>query len=375
MKQHKPLTFFTPTLLQTGSEIVLVNLLMSLPSNFSYTLFSYYAGGNLWDKLRKDVPKNFLYSNKVSSGLYQKIRHRFEKHLLLPLKLKRYRKSVWYINTIVLPEILYYAEKWKVTVVVHSHELEQMYRLLSAAQLKRLLTYPELIIANSQTSADVLIKLGRTKPINICYPAIDTSKLSPDEPSYFLKRAELGFGIKTKLWVMCGTLDENKNPFLFLEIANIAVKQNTHLKFMWIGGTSNSEFIDLLKNKTIELGLENTVFWAGEVNEKYYSYFNCADGLLLTSRKESFSLVTLEALLLGIPVVANDCGGVSELLRSDAGFIENSAKKLAKAVLDCSQDNYQPNTTLLRQRAEEFDIKKWSTLWLNMITNFINKGE
>ena len=169
---------------------------------------------------------------------------------------------------------------------------------------------------------------------------------------------------------MCGTLDDNKNPHLFLDIAKIAIEQMPHLKFMWIGGTNNPEFLKQIKTRTTQLGLQDNVYWTGDVKDDFYPLFNCADGFLLTSLRESFSLVTLEALLLGLPVVANDCGGVSELLGKDAGIIERTSEKLAAAVVKCSQENYKVDAASLRKRGEEFDIRIGFKVWLELLSNF-----
>ena len=43
-KKFKQLTFLTPTMQRTGSEIVLFNLLSHIPDNFYFRLFSVYKG-------------------------------------------------------------------------------------------------------------------------------------------------------------------------------------------------------------------------------------------------------------------------------------------------------------------------------------------
>jgi glycosyltransferase involved in cell wall biosynthesis len=363
-------TFFTPTMQKTGSEIALTNYLSTVKNDFSFQLVSFSSGGSLWSKYKNLFSENHLYIAQEKKGLLQKIIHRFEKAFLIPSKLKKYRNSIWYINTIVLPEVLEYAEKWNVRVIVHTHEMEQMYALLNKNQLNRLLNYPELILASSNISASILVKLGRTKEIKICYPAIDTSHFKRNEVNYNLLRKKLGYTATNKLWVMCGTLDSNKNPNLFLEVAQRAIKQMPDLRFMWIGTTNNLEFAAEFEKNIDRLDLRNCVFWAKNVEENFYDYYNCADGLLLSSLKESFSLVTLEALLLGLPVVANDCGGVREILKTDIGSIEDSSEKLTSALLQCSQSAFNPDINFMKKRALEFDLAICSIKWKKILLNF-----
>ena len=67
-----------------------------------------------------------------------------------------------------------------------------------------------------------------------------------------------------------------------------------------------------------------------------------ADAFLLTSRDESYSLVVGESLIVGTPVIATDCAGVSEWLEEGKyGMqLQNSTDAIfagMKAVLDNPQ--------------------------------------
>lgn len=372
MNKRKAICFFTPTLNRTGSEIVLLNLISVLDKDIDARIISYYANGDLKNALSESLSVTELYQSKSSSSLFSKLLHRLEKNFTVAKKLKKQQDCIWYINTIVLPELIDYAMKWNIRVIVHSHELEQLFQLLSPIQLKNLIDYPELIIANSAASAAVLKKLGRVKPIEICYPAIRTSQIKKDEKAYFLKRKELGIAENTKLWVMAGTLDDNKNPQYFLEAAQAVLQKNPTCKFMWIGGTPNKNFENSLKNKAIELKIADSIIWTGEIKNDFYAYFNCADGFMLSSKKESFSLVTLEALLYGLPVVANDCEGVREIVGKDYGKIVANAKEMAEEIIRINSLDCKTDTALLRKRAEEFELEKTGKQWNKLLHQFLN---
>ncbi|MBK9478459.1 MAG: hypothetical protein IPN99_06395 [Bacteroidetes bacterium] len=180
----RKITFFTPSFTSTGSEIVLCNMLNSLNPTISAKLVSYYSGGSLWNKLTKNYSKNSLYHFNPQKGIFARIFHRLEKTFLVPKKLKKYTNSVWYINTIVLPEILEFAAANGIRTIVHSHEMEHMFNLLSTQQLKQLIQYPELIIANSAASEKVLNELGRTNKIKRIYPAIKSLTIQRDTVAY-----------------------------------------------------------------------------------------------------------------------------------------------------------------------------------------------
>lgn len=73
--------------------------------------------------------------------------------------------------------------------------------------------------------------------------------------------------------------------------------------------------------------LEGVVHLLG-FQENPYPYLRQADGFLLTSRDEAFSLVVGESLIAGTPVIATDCCGVGEWLEDGTYglIVENSTE-------------------------------------------------
>ncbi|MBP6414001.1 MAG: glycosyltransferase, partial [Bacteroidia bacterium] len=90
------------------------------------------------------------------------------------------------------------------------------------------------------------------------------------------------------------------------------------------------------------------------------------------SKKESFSMVTIEALLLGIPVVANNCGGVLEILEGGLGKITTSSTEMAEAILHFEKENYVPNFEAIRQRVSKFDTSKIVIEWNKLLNEFFD---
>ena len=88
-----------------------------------------------------------------------------------------------------------------------------------------------------------------------------------------------------------------------------------------------------------ENGLEETITLLG-FQANPYPYIKYADAFLLTSRDEAISLVVGESLIIGTPVVATDCAGVSEWLEGGRyGIItENSTDGIAAGMLRVLSD-------------------------------------
>ena len=69
------------------------------------------------------------------------------------------------------------------------------------------------------------------------------------------------------------------------------------------------------------LGIEDRVHFLGN-QQKVENLFACADAFLLPSYYESFGLAALEAMACGVPVVAANVGGVSEVIEDGkSGFL------------------------------------------------------
>jgi glycosyltransferase involved in cell wall biosynthesis len=173
---------------------------------------------------------------------------------------------------------------------------------------------------------------------------------------------------------MVGSIDENKNPKLFIDIAVELKKANCDFKLLWIGSSSSGPIGEMeYVNYAIEKGVSDTIIWKTNVNDDYLNYFNCADGFVLTSNLESFSLVTLEALLLGLPVVANNCVGVNEILNGEYGkVIDNcDALKMSEEMRSIMDQTKTRDSQSARSIAIKFDIKIWQKVWLDLLNKYI----
>ncbi len=373
---NKAITFITPTLDRKGSEIALINLLKQINPSFQIKLIAKYKGV-LFDSVLPSIKKEFLFDGKPKRTYYNRIKGRLEVILNTSSVLSKEKESVFYINTIILPDILAYAEKHKIKTIVHVHELEQMYVQLNEKKIQRLISYPELIIANSNSSAKVIENYGRKGNIEICYPSLEIDKIKPNKENYIKYRNKLTVLQDEFLWVMSGSLDENKNPLLFIDIANEIIKRKANVKFLWIGGTTDKKFEKECFNKSKSNSLENKIIWLGDVGEDYYNYLNCADGFILTSIKESFSMVTVEALLLGLPIVTQNCGGVTEILRADIGKIveeKNNSVLMANEMIKFMEGTYKVDKAKQIERAKEFDSVKIGKQWNNILERYFSKA-
>jgi len=92
-----------------------------------------------------------------------------------------------------------------------------------------------------------------------------------------------------------------------------------------------------LKNLVAKMDLVEHVLFLGEVNDAV-NYYKAFDMFVLTSDKEPFGLVLLEAMAAKVPVIASNCGGAIEIVGGVGRLFEfGDDNALAKEML--SSDN------------------------------------
>jgi len=133
--------------------------------------------------------------------------------------------------------------------------------------------------------------------------------ITPPEPHLLPLRKPNG--AKQVIWV--GRMDDPKNPGLLLEaFALLPAKYNVTLVFVGDGRLRPE-----LEQRCNALGLEQRVRFLGyRVNP--YEEMAASDLLVLSSDREGFGNVIVEAMLCGLRVVSTDCGeGIHDILRNN----------------------------------------------------------
>lgn len=362
----KNILFITPSLAATGSEMLLFQFITYLAPRYHITVIT-YTEGSLIKSLPKSVKVHVLHYSEAKS-VFQKIKRRIKIHFSIPLLFSKYKKYNWYINTIILPFAVNYAISHKISYVLHCHELKQRYLHLKDSELRTMLDASKLVIANASLAKFQLEELGTTKQIAVINPFIDRDLIQTCLPTFAAAESKSGS------WTMAGSIDENKNPKLFLNIARESIKQGLSHTFCWLYTTISDEplFNDIQKiiqEEQLPLKFIKT--------SNYLDYINhlaLAKGLLLTSGYESFSLVSLECMTLGLPLVVNDCGGVNELLDNKLASIIplNSNLNLYLEAMDKELQRVEETRLPKMEMAKRFDKKTILADWEKLMLLSLN---
>jgi glycosyltransferase involved in cell wall biosynthesis len=97
------------------------------------------------------------------------------------------------------------------------------------------------------------------------------------------------------------------------------------------------EYFATLKKQIAELNLDNDIVFLGKIpHSQIKDILSVVDIFLMTSIAEGTPLVILEAMSMGIPVVATDVGGISEqVANGKTGIVvpPKDVNAIAEAVL------------------------------------------
>ncbi|MDX9704150.1 MAG: glycosyltransferase [Weeksellaceae bacterium] len=111
-------------------------------------------------------------------------------------------------------------------------------------------------------------------------------------------------------FVSVGRVKNGKGYPLLLEIHKNLINQGFFHRIIIVG---DGDKLVELKEKAKELGINNTFVLIGNKNNPF-PYIVNSDCFILPTQSEAYPLSIKEALLLGIPVLATDVGGMSEIL-------------------------------------------------------------
>jgi glycosyltransferase involved in cell wall biosynthesis len=365
--------FVTPTFSATGSEIALANLLSAIDTKLVNPLLFVNTGRG---ELVADLPDHVtvfrppLWNVFAGSSMMHIIRRKIFTPTYLWFLVKRHKIEFIYVNTITLPHILTLAKRWKIPSILHTHELEHMYGGLTEAQTQESIFSPISIIAASNHAAQVIRNFGRLENLTVIY---STSRDPVSRRKSVNHISENRHAHAPFTWMMVGTLDANKNPVRFVQIAARYLALRKQDRFLWLG-SGKSGYSLYAQKLGQSLGLGDKIQWLGfSSHVEYERIFDTGDGLILTSDAESLSLVAIEALSRGKPVVSFENGGISEIIDKQTGVLipKFELQPFVESMNEIAQGRKKFARRLLMRQAKQFSIEVQGKLWNELIERIL----
>ncbi len=151
-------------------------------------------------------------------------------------------------------------------------------------------------------------------------------------------RQRLGLPADCRVVGTAGRLEPVKRLDLLLEAARRMVAQDARMRFLIAGGGSQAR---PLRERAHQLGLSEHVLFTGH-RADIHDVLRAMDVFVLCSEHEGLPMVLLEAMALGVPVVARSVGGIGEVVEDGVSGIcvpTNQPDELAAGCLQVLQDS------------------------------------
>ncbi len=228
----------------------------------------------------------------------------------------------FYTNVALLPV----ARMAGVPVVIGSHR--QLGDLLGSAKFSAqllALQFCDRIVCNSRAAARVLTEHGLPdRKVVVIGNGLRPEAFAPAEPIMPKIPGILRVGMISRMNTPA------KNHALFLEAAARIASRLPNVEFLLAGDGSLRAS---LERQVRDLRLGDRVFFLGDCRD-IPAVLASIDLSALPSKSESLSNTVLESMAAGVPVIASDVCGNSELLGADRGLLvpPNDSEALAQSI-------------------------------------------
>ncbi len=112
---------------------------------------------------------------------------------------------------------------------------------------------------------------------------------------------------------LVGRINKFKGQYLLIEAMKLLMYKNLNIKAYIVGQAMSEEYLKKLKQKVIDYNLEDCIKFL-EFTKEPHKFMQACDVVLMTSKNETFGLVTIEAMQMGTAVIGSNSGGVLEII-------------------------------------------------------------
>ncbi|MEM4733331.1 MAG: glycosyltransferase family 4 protein [Candidatus Bathyarchaeia archaeon] len=207
---------------------------------------------------------------------------------------------------------------------------------------KEALKAADKIVVVSRATRNYVLSLGADpKKIHVLHNGVDVDHFKPLNGVRDAMRKKLGIPKAASVVLTVRRIVYKNGVDTLIESAERLIQKNQRLVFLVVGKGPDFEKV---KEKIAQLGLQENFRLTGFISDDDLPlYYNSADFFVLPSKSgEGLPLVALEAMACGLPVIATNVGGISEIMKEDYGKLvpPNSPEALAEAILEFSQKEW-----------------------------------
>ena len=238
--------------------------------------------------------------------------------------------------------------------------------------------FADIFVANSK--AGFTNRFRRLRPhFRVVYNGADFSRFDDIEDKRTILKNELGLSDFQNIIGMVASLTERKDHETLLNAAPKVLKVFPQTCFLFVGdGPKREELTERVR----QLGLHHNVLFLGFRGDvdKIYQIFDIF--VLLTNSDvhlEGISNAIMEAMALGVPVVASEGGGTNEIVKNNINGVlvpPKNPTKTAKAIVSLISNKDKAkhfSSTAKKFVREKFNLQEYVEKYENIYRELITQ--
>lgn len=247
--------------------------------------------------------------------------------------------------------------------VVYTHHILQSNNAVTRLSNRLLDKRQDMMLAVCTKGREQLIDNGWSGDrVRVIFNAVDAAAWAGD-PAESTLRSEIGVDKDRFVMLYAARFAEGKGHAPLID-AIALLKKRTTLPFT-LALAGDGPMLEPTKQQVKELDLEDCVAFLG-FRQDMKNLYKGADLCVCPSQQEALSYFLIEAMASGLPVVATDVGGNSDIVNGDAGdgllVPYGDADAMAEAVRRMMEDKpfrERCCENALRAIQEKFEIHGW----------------
>ncbi len=258
------------------------------------------------------------------------------------------------------------------TVLVRGQKLKQYFENFLWKDFSKVFNQVKLVTTPTETGVAIIRDRLNVETIAIS-SGIDLEKFNPSGDTEKIKEK---YNIPDKpILLYAGRVDPEKHLEEILQAVAIASKK-IDFCFVVVGKGISKKSLGQLTN---ELGINEKVIFTGFVpNEDLPYFYKLSRCFIIASTAELLSLVTLQAMASGLPIIAVKAGALTELVKDKLnGYLYNESDLPAMVQYI---ENILTNDVLYKEMSkkslefvQQHDIHKTFKLFVKIYQTFANK--
>lgn len=236
---------------------------------------------------------------------------------------------------------------------VHSIILHFFSQKLISLDSKAIKNSNRITTVSKSCAEELRNEYGINREITVINNGVDTNYFTP----------KIRNVTKEPYILYTGRLDSRKGLVDLIESAKYICKKHPEIKFILTGKGANKKY---LEQKIKDIELENNFYFSGFVDQlKLIEYYQYASIYVLPSYYEGLPTTLLEAMSCGLPSIATDVAGNSEVIKDgENGLLvpPKNPKKLADTINKLLDDDRLRNKIGTNARTHIVENYDWEII-------------